>query len=76
MFYIYFESIVIPMFFVIGIWGSRSRKIYAAYQFFIYTLCGSIFVLIAIIGILCGKGSLSMDFVLSSNFFADRCIIF
>ena len=48
-FYILFELILIPMILLIGIWGSRSRKIKAAYQFFIYTMIGSFFLLIAII---------------------------
>ena len=38
MFYIFFESILIPMFLVVGIWGSRERKMLASYYFF-YTLC-------------------------------------
>ena len=37
------------MFLIIGIWGSRERKIHAAYQFFLYTLLGSLFMLIALI---------------------------
>lgn len=48
-FYIFFEIVVIPMFFLIFIWGSRSRKILAAFLFFIYTALGSIFILIVII---------------------------
>lgn len=40
LFYVYFESILIPMFLLIGIWGSRERKIQAAYKFFLYTLFG------------------------------------
>ena len=47
-FYIFFEAILIPMFILINIWGSRQRKIHAAYQFFMYTLIGSILLLIAI----------------------------
>jgi len=47
-FYIFFESILIPMFLIIGIWGSRTRKVKAAYQFFLYTLIGSLFMLLAI----------------------------
>nr|YP_009295184.1 NADH dehydrogenase subunit 4 [Dasya binghamiae]AOH77196.1 NADH dehydrogenase subunit 4 [Dasya binghamiae] len=49
LFYIFFESVLIPMFLIIGIWGSRSRKIRAAYQFFLYTLIGSFFMLIGLI---------------------------
>jgi proton-translocating NADH-quinone oxidoreductase chain M len=48
-FYIFFECILIPMFLIIGLWGSRHRKIHAAYQFFFYTLIGSIFLLILLI---------------------------
>lgn len=47
-FYIFFEALLIPMFLLIGVWGSRERKISAAYQFFLYTLFGSLFMLIAI----------------------------
>lgn len=49
LFYIFFESILIPMFLIIGIWGSRERKIRAAIQFFLYTLVGSFFMLTALI---------------------------
>jgi proton-translocating NADH-quinone oxidoreductase chain M len=48
-FYILFEGVLIPMFLIIGIWGSRTEKISAAYQFFLYTLMGSLFMLVAII---------------------------
>jgi proton-translocating NADH-quinone oxidoreductase chain M len=42
-FFFFFESILIPMFLIIGIWGSRERKVSASYKFFLYTLIGSIF---------------------------------
>ena len=42
-FFFCFESTLIPMFFIIGIWGSRQRKIRAAFMLFLYTLFGSIF---------------------------------
>lgn len=48
-FYIFFEIVLIPMFLVIGIWGSRQRKIRAAYLFFLYTLLGSLFMLIGVV---------------------------
>lgn len=47
-FFILFEAVLFPMFFIIGIWGSRDRKIHAVYQFLLYTLVGSIFLYIAI----------------------------
>ncbi len=57
LFYIFFESVLIPMFLIIGIWGSRTRKIRAAFQFFLYTLIGSFFMLSAIIYIYSIKGT-------------------
>jgi NADH:ubiquinone oxidoreductase subunit 4 (subunit M) len=47
-FYVFFETLLIPMFLLIGVWGSRERKVGAAYQFFLYTLLGSIFMLISL----------------------------
>jgi NADH-quinone oxidoreductase subunit M len=47
LFYIFFEAFLIPMYLIIGIWGS-SNKVYAAIKFFIYTLFGSILMLLAI----------------------------
>ena len=49
LFYVFFESVLIPMFLIIGVWGSRERKIRAAYQFFLYTLIGSVLMLLAIL---------------------------
>jgi proton-translocating NADH-quinone oxidoreductase chain M len=48
LFYISFEAVLIPMFLIIMIWGSRERKIHAAYQFFMYTLIGSFLFLLAL----------------------------
>ena len=47
-FYIAFETILIPMFFIIGIWGSRRRRIIASYYIFMYTVAGSILFLLGI----------------------------
>ena len=47
LFYIFFEAFLIPMYLIIGIWGS-SNKVYASIKFFIYTLFGSILMLLAI----------------------------
>ena len=47
-FYILFEGILIPMFLIIGIWGTREEKIQASYYFFFYTFVGSVFMLLAI----------------------------
>lgn len=48
LFYIFFEMVLIPMYFLIGIWGGKER-IYASIKFFLYTLVGSLLMLIAII---------------------------
>lgn len=71
-FFLFFELIVIPMFFLIGVWGSRNRKITASYQLFIYTLFGSVFVFISIFDILISKGSLSFDYFLYTFFLEKR----
>lgn len=52
LFYIFFETILIPMFLIIGVWGSRERKVLANYYFFLYTLFGSFLLLLAIIYVL------------------------
>lgn len=48
-FYILFEAILIPMFIIIGVWGSREQKITAAYYFFFYTLVGSVLMLVSLL---------------------------
>jgi len=48
MFYIFFESILLPMFFVIGVWGSYNRNLHASFLFFLYTLFGSLLMLLGI----------------------------
>ena len=50
LFYIFWEFTLIPMYFLIGIWGGQ-RRIYATVKFFLYTFAGSIFMLLAIIGL-------------------------
>lgn len=51
LFYAFFEASLIPMYFMIGIWGG-TRKIYATLKFFIYTMVGSVFMLLAIIALM------------------------
>jgi NADH-quinone oxidoreductase subunit M len=48
LFYIFWEVMLIPMYFIIGIWGGK-QKIYAALKFFIYTMAGSVLMLVALI---------------------------
>jgi NADH:ubiquinone oxidoreductase subunit 4 (subunit M) len=56
-FYIFFESILIPFFIMIGMRGSMERKTHAAYMLFFYTLCGSIVMLVAICVLFVHAGS-------------------
>ena len=49
-FYLFFEAGLIPMFLIIGIWGGK-RRVYSAFKFFLYTLLGSVLMLVAIISI-------------------------
>ena len=48
LFYVFFEATLIPMYLIIGVWGGP-RRVYAAFKFFLYTLAGSLLMLIAII---------------------------
>ena len=47
-FYLFFEAVLIPMFLIIGIWGG-ARRVYASFKFFLYTLAGSVLMLVAIL---------------------------
>lgn len=67
-FYIFFETVLIPMFLIIGIWGSRERKILAAYYFFLYTLIGSVVMLLAIIYMFSQVGSTDYEIMLTFAF--------
>lgn len=67
LFYIFFESVLIPMFLIIGIWGSRERKIRAGYLFFFYTLIGSLFMLLAILYLYTKVGSTNYDVILAHS---------
>jgi proton-translocating NADH-quinone oxidoreductase chain M len=68
LFYIAFESVLIPMFIIIGIWGSRERKIRAAYMFFMYTLFGSVLFLLAIIYIFNRVGTTNYETLILIDF--------
>jgi NADH-quinone oxidoreductase subunit M len=50
LFYVFFEAVLIPMFMIIGIWGGH-RRIYASFKLFLYTLLGSVLMLVAILAL-------------------------
>ena len=67
MFYMFFESILAPLFLLIGIYGS-SQKVRASFYFFLYTLLGSLFMLLSIITMLSIVGSTYFDILSKTNF--------
>merc|ERR1712093_871049 len=71
-FYIFFESVLIPMFLIVGVWGSRARKVRAAYMFFRYTLVGSVLMLLAILRIYFEAGTTDYQTLLTTEFSFDR----
>lgn len=75
LFYIFFESVLIPMFIIIGVWGSRERKIRAAYQFFLYTLFGSVLMLLALLLIYFQTGSLDLEILYATDWSESRQIL-
>jgi NADH-quinone oxidoreductase subunit M len=60
LFYVFFEGGLIPMFLIIGVWGGKNR-LYAAFKFFLYTLLGSLLMLVAIIYMIQVSGSADFD---------------
>ena len=74
LFYIFFEAVLIPMYLIIGIWGGQ-RRIYASFKFFLYTLLGSVLMLIAIIVIYKLTNSMNIE-KLQGNFFNKSTQIF
>ena len=72
LFYIFFEAILIPMFLVIGVWGSRSQRVWAAYQFFFFTLVGSLFMLLGLLALYSNLGSLEYNVILNSFISEER----
>ena len=74
-FFIFFESVLLPIFLMIGIWGSRERKIHAAYQLFFYTLFGSIFMLLGILLIYSFTGTTDFQLIFNVRFSEYRQLV-
>lgn len=71
-FYVFFESLLIPMFIMIGLWGSRDRKIKAAYYFFLYTLAGSLIMLLGLFYLYFTVGSTNYFMLFFSHLEKDQ----
>jgi NADH-quinone oxidoreductase subunit M len=67
LFYVFFEGVLIPMFLIIGIWGGEKRT-YAAYKFFLYTLLGSVLMLVAIFAMVIHSGTTDMTALMEGHF--------
>lgn len=66
LFYLFFEFMLLPMYFLIGIWGGPNRE-YASIKFFLYTLFGSILILLVIIGLYVSTGTFSIPDLIAAN---------
>jgi NADH-quinone oxidoreductase subunit M len=66
-FYVFFEGGLIPMFIIIGIWGGK-RRVYATYKFFLYTLLGSVLMLIAILYMWSAAGTTDIEKLMAFDF--------
>ncbi len=67
LFYLFFEGGLIPMFLIIGVWGG-ARRVYASFKFFLYTLLGSVLMLIAIMAMYVTAGTTDIPDLLAFNF--------
>jgi NADH-quinone oxidoreductase subunit M len=67
LFYVFFEGGLIPMFIIIGVWGGKDR-VYASYKFFLYTLLGSVLMLLAIMAMYWQAGTTDIPELLAYNF--------
>src|SRR5438034_638424 len=67
LFYMFFEGVLIPMFLIIGVWGG-SNRIYSAFKFFLYTLLGSVLMLLAVIAVYFETGTTDIEVALTHSF--------
>lgn len=72
----FFESVLMPMFIMIGVWGSTySGRVKAAYYFFIYTLAGSILFLVAIMLIYLETGTTNLVILFNTEFSITKQLV-
>ena len=70
LFYLFFEGGLIPMFLIIGVWGGK-RRVYASFKFFLYTLLGSVLMLLAMMAMYWHAGTTDIPTLLQTKFPAD-----
>ncbi len=66
LFYVFFEGVLIPMYIIIGVWGGKDR-VYAAFKFFLYTLLGSVLMLLAFMALYYQTGTTDMIAMIDNN---------
>ncbi len=75
LFYVVFEAGLIPMFLIVGIWGGKDR-VYASFKFFLYTLLGSVLMLVAMIAMWMEAGTTDIPTLLNHEFsFANMSVL-
>ncbi|MDX2258101.1 MAG: NADH-quinone oxidoreductase subunit M [Hyphomicrobiaceae bacterium] len=67
LFYVFFEAGLIPMFLIIGVWGGK-RRVYASFKFFLYTLLGSVLMLIAMLAMYWHAGTTDIPTLMTTKF--------
>jgi NADH-quinone oxidoreductase subunit M len=67
LFYVFFEAVLIPMFLIIGVWGG-ARRVYAAFKFFLYTLAGSLLMLLALLAMWYQAGTTDIPTLMETAF--------
>jgi NADH-quinone oxidoreductase subunit M len=67
LFYLLFEAVLIPMYFIVGVYGSRGRRVRASYLLFLYTLVSSLFMLLAILFLYFKAGTTDFQALQSLN---------
>ena len=72
LFYLFFEGGLIPMFLIIGVWGGP-RRVYASFKFFLYTLLGSVLMLLAIMAMYWHAGTTDIPTLMHTHVPAQRC---
>jgi NADH-quinone oxidoreductase subunit M len=68
LFYVFFEGGLIPMFLIIGVWGGK-RRVYASFKFFLYTLLGSLFMLLAVLAMFFTAGTADIETLINTAHF-------
>ncbi|MFZ1681929.1 MAG: NADH-quinone oxidoreductase subunit M [Rhizobiaceae bacterium] len=70
LFYVFFEAGLIPMFIIIGVWGGK-RRVYASFKFFLFTLAGSVLMLIAVMAMYVNAGTTDIPTLMTHQFPVD-----